>query len=155
MERKATDIAHPINVLEDAGLLHRNADVFRDNRPTYRIAEPLIGFYHAIMRPVWDQLERPGNASRVWRASRRRFTSNVLGPHFEVDLAVLAIADGSRPPLLAIGEAKWNDTMGMAHIERLQQIRELITKAGRYDTTGTRLLCLSGAGFNDTAYAAA
>jgi AAA+ ATPase superfamily predicted ATPase len=70
--RKATDIAHPINVLEDAGLLHRDADVFRDNRPTYRIAEPLIGFYHAIMRPVWDQLERPGNAARVWHASRRR-----------------------------------------------------------------------------------
>jgi hypothetical protein len=23
LERKATDIAHPINVLEDAGLLHR------------------------------------------------------------------------------------------------------------------------------------
>ncbi len=80
LERKATDIAHPINVLEDAGLLHRDADAFRDNRPTYRIAEPLIGFYHAIMRPVWDQLERPGSATRVWQASRRRFTSNVLGP---------------------------------------------------------------------------
>lgn len=193
LERKATDIAHPINVLEDAGLLHRDADVFRDNRPTYRIAEPLICFHHAIMRPVWDQLERPGSAARVWRASRHRFTSNVLGPHFEqvcrdwalhhadpeligglparvghgvvhdpkarigheVDVAVIGIADGSRPPLLAIGEAKWNDTMGIAHIERLQHIRGLITQAGRYDTTGTRLLCLSGAGFNDKAYAAA
>jgi hypothetical protein len=67
LERKATDIAHPINVLEDAGLLYRDADVFRDNRPTYRIAEPLIAFYHAIMRPVWDQLERPGSAARVWQ----------------------------------------------------------------------------------------
>ncbi|SPF01890.1 hypothetical protein SMA5143A_2632 [Streptomyces sp. MA5143a] len=38
LERKATDVAHPINVLEDAGLLHRDADAFRDNRPTYRIA---------------------------------------------------------------------------------------------------------------------
>ncbi|MFC8240353.1 hypothetical protein [Streptomyces chartreusis] len=65
LERKATDIAHPIKVLEDAGLPHRDADAFRDNRPTYRIAEPLIGFYHAIMRPVWDQLERPGSAARA------------------------------------------------------------------------------------------
>jgi uncharacterized protein len=73
----------------------------------------------------------------------------------EVDVAVIGIADGSRPPLLAVGEAKWNDTMGLAHIERLRHIRELITQAGRYDTTGTRLLCLSGAGFNDKAYAAA
>lgn len=41
LERKAPDIAHPITVLEDVGLLHRDADVFRDNRSTYRIAEPL------------------------------------------------------------------------------------------------------------------
>ncbi|SFE32137.1 hypothetical protein SAMN05216251_102486 [Actinacidiphila alni] len=194
LERKATDIAHPINVLEDAGLLHRDADVFRDNRPTYRIAEPLIGFYHAIMRPVWDQLERPGSATRVWRASGRRFVSNVLGPHFEqvcrdwalhhadpelfgglparvghgvvhdpaartgheVDVAVVGVAEGSgKPPLLAIGEAKWNDTMGAAHIERLAHIRDLITRSGRYDTGRTRLLCFSGAGFNSRAAQAA
>jgi len=193
LERKSTDIAHPINVLEDAGLLHRDADVFRDNRPTYRIAEPLIAFYHAIMRPVWDQLERPGSAARVWQASGRRFVSNVLGPHFEqvcrdwalhhadpdllgglparvghgvvhdprartgneVDVAVVGIADGTKPPLLAIGEAKWNDTMGIAHVERLQRIRDLIAASGRYDTSRTRLLCFSGAGFNDKARAAA
>ncbi|OPC81340.1 ATPase [Embleya scabrispora] len=193
LERKATDIAHPINVLEDAGLLHRDADIFRDNRSTYRIAEPLIAFYHAIMRPVWDQLERPGSAGRVWQASRRRFTSNVLGPHYEqvcrewalhhadpdligglparvghgvvhdakarvgheVDVAVIGIADGGRPPLLAIGEAKWNDTIGIAHIDRLRAIRDLIRNAGRYDTSETRLICFSGAGFNDKARAAA
>jgi AAA+ ATPase superfamily predicted ATPase len=194
LERKATDIAHPITVLEDAGLLHRDADVFRDNRPTYRIAEPLIGFYHAIMRPAWDQLERPGSAARVWQASRRRFASNVLGPHFEqvcrdwalhhadpdllgglparvghgvvhdrkaragheIDVAVIGIPDGhAKPPLLAIGEAKWNDTMGAAHVERLRHVRELITVGGRYDTTHTRLLCFSGTGFNHKARAAA
>ncbi|MFE9639288.1 ATP-binding protein [Nocardiopsis alba] len=194
MERKATDIAHPINVLEDAGLLHKDSDAFRENRPTYRISEPLIAFYHAIMRPVWDQLERPGSASRVWQASRRRFVSNVLGPHFEqvcrewalhhadpdllgglparvghgivhdtrartgheVDVAIVGIPDGSRrPPLLGIGEAKWNDTMGAAHIERLRHIRELIARGGRYDTERTRLFCFSGGGFNDKARAEA
>ncbi|MBO0802797.1 MAG: ATP-binding protein [Nocardiopsaceae bacterium] len=81
--RKATDIAHPINVLEGAGLITREADMFRDNRSTYRIAEPLITFYHAVMRPAWSQLERPGNATRVWRASGERFSTKVLGPHFE------------------------------------------------------------------------
>ncbi|GAA3441724.1 ATPase AAA [Planomonospora venezuelensis] len=187
LERKAADIAHPINVLEDAGLLHRDADVLRDNRPAYRIAEPLVGFYHAIMRPVWDQLERPGAAGRVWQASRRRFVSNILGPHFEqvcrdwashhadpdllgglpakvghgvvndaarrtgheVDVAVAGIGDGLKAPLLVIGEAKWNDVMGMGHLDRLRHIRSLIAQGGRYDTASTRLACFSGAGFTD------
>jgi hypothetical protein len=71
-------------------------------------------------------------------------------------VAVAGIADGhAKPPLLAIGEAKWNDTMGIAHIERLQHIRDLITQAGRYDTTHTQLICFSGAGFNDKARIAA
>jgi hypothetical protein len=144
------------------------------------------------MRPVWDQLERPGSAARVWQASRRRFTSN-FSAHFEqvcrdwalhhadpeligglparvghgvvhdprarvgheVDIAIVGIADGAKPPLLAIGEAQWNDTMGIGTIERLQHIRALIARAGRYDTTGTRLVCFSGAGFNEKAENAA
>jgi hypothetical protein len=73
----------------------------------------------------------------------------------EVDVAAVGIADGSKTPLLAIGEAKWDDTMGIVHLERLRHIRGLITHAGRYDTTGTRLLCFSGAGFNDNIRAAA
>jgi hypothetical protein len=73
----------------------------------------------------------------------------------EIDVAVIGIADGAKPPLLAIGEAKWNDTIGLGHIERLKKIRDLITKAGRYDTTGTKLLCFSGADFNGNAHAAA
>lgn len=193
LERKATDIAHPITVLEDAGLLQRDHDVFRENRPTYRIDEPLIAFYHAVMRPVWSQLERPGNASRVWKASQRRFTANVLGPHFEqvcrdwalhhadpdlfgglpasvghgvvhdpaahtgheADLAVLGVADAAKAPLLAIGEAKWNDIMGAAHIDRLKHMRDLIARSGRFTTRDTRLLLFSGAGFNDKARKAA
>jgi hypothetical protein len=139
------------------------------------------------MRPLWDQLERPGSAARVWQASRRRFASNVLGPHFEqvcrdwalhhadpdlfgglpakvghgvvtdpqarasneIDVAIVGIADGTKPPMLAIGEAKWNDSMGAAHLDRLRHVRQLITRAGRYDTSDCKLLCFSGAGFND------
>lgn len=73
----------------------------------------------------------------------------------QVDVAVVGIADGGRSPLLAIGEAKWNDIMGAAHVERLRRIRDLVTEAGRYDTAHTRLFCFSGAGFNDKAHAVA
>lgn len=183
--RKDADIAHPINVLEDVGLIAREADAFRDRRSSYQIAEPLLDFYHAIMRPVWSQLERPGNAARVWRASGERFSKKVLGPHFEricrfytlnyadpdrlgglpahvgqgvindaagksvhqVDVVVTGVADGKKTPLLAIGEAKWGEVMGSAHIDRLRLIHSLISAAGRYDTTQTKLMCFSGAGF--------
>jgi len=70
-------------VLEDAGLLRRESDVFRAGRGTVHITEPLISFYHAVMRPEWTRLERPGQAETVWADARARFDSSVLGPHFE------------------------------------------------------------------------
>ena len=58
-------------------------------------------------------------------------------------------ADGGRPPLLAIGEAKWNEVMGLGHVERLGRIRDLLTGNEKLDTSRTRLVCFSGAGFTD------
>ncbi|MGH3274166.1 MAG: ATP-binding protein [Streptosporangiaceae bacterium] len=85
IERKASDISHHLTVLEDAGLLVREPDAFRQNRSQYRITEPLVRFYHAIMRPNWTQLERvrPGRTERIWAASQDTFLSKVAGPVFE------------------------------------------------------------------------
>jgi AAA+ ATPase superfamily predicted ATPase len=81
--RKSGDLAHPLTILEDCGLIVHEPDVFRGNRTNFRIAEPLITFHHAVMRPIWSDLEHTRDASRLWRAAQRRFTGNVLGPHFE------------------------------------------------------------------------
>lgn len=85
IERKAADISHHLTVLEDAGLLVREPDAFRENRSEYQITEPLVRFYHAIMRPNWAQLERvrPGRTERIWAASQGTFFSKVAGPVFE------------------------------------------------------------------------
>jgi len=85
IERKAGDISHHLTVLEDAGLLVPEADAFRRNRSQYRITEPLVRFYHAIVRPHWTQLERvrPGRTERIWRGQRDTFRSQVAGPVFE------------------------------------------------------------------------
>jgi AAA+ ATPase superfamily predicted ATPase len=83
LERKSTDLAHPLGVLHDAGLIFHETEAFKKNRSSYRIAEPLLTFYHAIMRPAWGDLERPGRAAQVWRRSQHTFQSNVVGPHFE------------------------------------------------------------------------
>lgn len=66
-----------------AGLITHETDAFRRNRSAYRIAEPLLTFYHAIMSPAWGDLERPGRSAQVWRRSQHTFTSNVVGRHFE------------------------------------------------------------------------
>lgn len=80
--RKSPEISHPLNVLEDSGLLAKEPDAFRSGRSRYRIIEPLITFYQAIMRPEWSRLEL-GEAAAVWRDQRPVFLSQVVGPHFE------------------------------------------------------------------------
>ncbi|OHV44246.1 ATPase [Pseudofrankia sp. BMG5.36] len=94
--RKATDISHHLGMLEDCGLLRREPDLFRQGRSVYRIAEPLIVFYQAIMRPRWGLLES-GRAVPVWRDARPRFSAQVLGPHFEQICREFAV---SAPPEL-------------------------------------------------------
>jgi uncharacterized protein len=80
--RKSPEIAHPLNVLEDCGLLAKEPDAFRSGKSTYRIVEPLITFYQAIMRPDWSRLEL-GEAAAVWRDQHAVFGSQVVGRHFE------------------------------------------------------------------------
>lgn len=106
--RKATDLQHPLTVLDDAGLLARDADPLRSGRSNYRITEPLVAFYQAIMRPGWTRLERRHSA-QVWRSARRRFESAVLGPHFEqlcriwvAEFAAPETLGGSQPPSVTV-----------------------------------------------------
>ncbi|MFG2942616.1 ATP-binding protein [Streptomyces sp. NPDC048282] len=184
--RKSTGLAHPLTVLQDVGMITHEADAFRRNRSAYRIAEPLVTFYHAVMRPAWGDLERPGRAPAVWQRAQSIFRSKVVGPHFEqicrewarwhaapethggqvtrvasgtvndlaartsheADVAIHGDTGDGREALLAIGEAKWSEVMGVGHLERLRHIRtRLITRATA--TEATRLHCFSGTGFTD------
>ena len=90
--RKANEIAHPLHVLEDSRLLVKEPDLFRAGRVTYRIAEPVITFYQAIMSRDWTRLER-GDAVAVWHSAQPRFLSQIVGAHFETicrDYAIMA-----------------------------------------------------------------
>lgn len=188
LERKSTDLAHPLGVLHDAGLITHETEAFKKNRSSYRIAEPLLTFYHAIMRPAWGDLERPGRAAQVWQRSRHAFDSNVVGPHFEeicrqwarwhagpetyggayparvasgtvsdpgarktaeIDVAVFGGDGDGRNRLLAIGEAKWQESMTTDHLRRLEHIRDLLRAKGEPGAEDARLFLFGGAGFND------
>jgi AAA+ ATPase superfamily predicted ATPase len=93
--RKAADIAHPLTVLEDAGLVAKENDAFRAGRTRYRITEPLITFYETIMRPRWADLEL-GLGAEVWADARPTFAAQVMGPHFEALCREFARAQGRR-----------------------------------------------------------
>jgi AAA+ ATPase superfamily predicted ATPase len=186
--RKSNELAHPLNVLEDCGFITREPDMFKDNRTNFRIAEPLVTFYHAVMRPIWSELEHTRDTSQLWRRSQRRFVGNVLGPHFEhvcrfwthffaedelfgdhafrvgsgtvndparqtmheLDVVAFGFDDYSRSPLLAIGECKWGDVMGLGHLERLARIKSLLVAQDKYYAAeDAKLTCFSAAGFTD------
>jgi AAA+ ATPase superfamily predicted ATPase len=88
--RKSNEVAHPLHVLEDSRLLVKEPDLFRSGRARYRIAEPLITFYQAIMSREWARLEL-GGGPVVWPGARARFLSQVTGPHFETICRAYAI----------------------------------------------------------------
>jgi uncharacterized protein len=69
-------------VLEDSQLISRETDSFRKGRSLYRITEPLIVFYEAVMRREWTRLER-GDTAGAWRNSQSTFLAQMAGPHFE------------------------------------------------------------------------
>jgi uncharacterized protein len=103
--RKSNEVAHPIHVLEDSRLLVREPDLFRSGRARYRIVEPLITFYQAVLSREWTRLER-GDAAAVWHGSRARFLSQVVGPHFESlcrQFAITASADLFNGPAGTVG----------------------------------------------------
>jgi uncharacterized protein len=66
----------------------------------------------------------------------------------QVDVVVFGTGTDDREAILAIGEAKWHETMGMGQLERLRHIRGLLTAQGRRGAAAARLLCFSGAGFS-------
>jgi uncharacterized protein len=117
--RKSADLTHPLNVLEDCSLIVKEPDVFRRGRFTYQVAEPLINFYEAIVRPEWSRLEA-GQAEGAWREQRPDFLSRVVGPHFESICRTFAQSAGDElfgVPVGEVGAGVVNDPGTRGQIE--------------------------------------
>lgn len=117
--RKSADLTHPLNVLEDCALIAKEPDLFRRGRWIYRVTEPLVNFYEAIMRPEWSRLEA-SQAEAVWRDQRADFLSRVVGPHFEAICRLFALGHGPDlfgGPVGEVGSGVVNDQAGRTQIE--------------------------------------
>ncbi|WP_199924573.1 ATP-binding protein [Streptomyces sp. WM6386] len=66
---------------------------------------------------------------------------------YEIDVVVRGAVGQDNGVLLALGEAKWDQVMGLGHLERLRRVAALLAGRGT-DVSAVRLACFSGAGFS-------
>ncbi|WP_236242228.1 ATP-binding protein [Streptomyces sp. CC228A] len=77
------DVSHALALLRDCALLHGEPDVLRPQLTRLRVAEPLLAFEHAVVRPHRTLLEgTPGRAEEVWVSARPVFESTVAPAQF-------------------------------------------------------------------------
>ncbi|MCL2585662.1 MAG: ATP-binding protein [Streptosporangiales bacterium] len=116
--RKSDQVTHPLTVLEDSALIAKEPDLFRDGRFSYRITEPLITFYEAIMRRRWADLELR-RADAVWNSARSTFRTQVAGPHFEALCRFYATLHGTElfGEPTEIGSGSVNDPAGKSQLQ--------------------------------------
>jgi hypothetical protein len=82
LARNASQLRHPLEVLESAGFIDRVEDMLLDRRPSYFLADPIVRFAETVSAPNRVQLEER-NVTRAWARAEAGFSSQVLGPHFE------------------------------------------------------------------------
>lgn len=63
----------------------------------------------------------------------------------EVDVAAFGNDADGRHVLLAIGEAKWAETIGMGHLAHLRRIRDLLVHSGQPGADTARLFLFGSA----------
>lgn len=183
--REARAVQHPLKALEDAGFVERHDDMLRSRRPIYHLADPIVRFHHVVTRADLARFE-DRRFDEAWADAQPRFSTHVLGPHFEqlardftlkfaspattggpiswvgpavindpkarsqheLDVVATSRARSGATHVTAIGEAKHTArARTIADLDRLEQIRTLLTNRGQATST-TRLLLFSASGFD-------
>jgi AAA+ ATPase superfamily predicted ATPase len=80
--RPETALGHPLRQLIRSRFLVRHDDVFRPRRPLLSVADPLLRFFFAVVRPDLPRFEAR-RTKEAWLDAESRFRAQVVGPHFE------------------------------------------------------------------------
>lgn len=111
--------------------------------------------------PILDRAPRHATPQRLGATLVSRVTSGIVNDpsaraSHQLDVVAFGFDDDQgRERLLTIGEAKWGDTMGLAHLGRLRRIRDLLGAQDRPGAATARLACFSAAGFSEPLVTAA
>ena len=127
----------------------RAPQVWQRSQPAFR--SKVVGPHFESMCRQWARLHAEPDSfdGHVSRVASGTVNDPAARTGHEVDVAVFGRDAAERENLLAIGEAKWNDTMGLDHLRRLEHIRSLLRSRDGIRADRTRLVCFSGAGFTD------
>lgn len=82
LQRDDKSLTYPLQQLERARFVTRRHDLLRPNRPLLRVADPVLRFHFAVIRPDADRYKERQGAD-AWADAAQRFSSAVIGPHFE------------------------------------------------------------------------
>ncbi|MPZ24795.1 MAG: hypothetical protein GEU28_14995 [Dehalococcoidia bacterium] len=83
LRRSVSNLDPALKRLVAAGLVIRQEDPIRDQRPTYALADPFLQFHYAILEPH-GSLVRERDPRRLWRDRLSSiFDARVRGPVFE------------------------------------------------------------------------
>ncbi len=82
LQRSRESLAHVLSTLTKAGFLVRDEDLLTNNRPEFRLADPIIRFIRLVVDPSRDLLEE-GQYEVAWERAQHRLDANIYGPHLE------------------------------------------------------------------------
>lgn len=80
--RPASALTYPLRQLVEAGFLVKEEDALRNRRPVFRLADPILRFHHIVTRQDLARFEAR-RTRQAWADAKQRFSTHVLGPHFE------------------------------------------------------------------------
>jgi uncharacterized protein len=82
LARSRESLNHPLTTLVRSGFVIRDVDLLKDNKPQFRLADPIIRFLRLVVEPARALLDE-GRWSEVWMRAEHRLDANVYGPHLE------------------------------------------------------------------------
>jgi AAA+ ATPase superfamily predicted ATPase len=142
--RPDTALDHPLNQLERAGFIVRDADLLRSNRPLLRVNDPVLRFHFTVVRPDLARFEARKTAE-AWLEAEPRFASQVVGPHFEAIARRWTAQYASRRTLggmaKRVGFVQANDP----GLKTAYEIDVVAEAAGQKNHDRTRLLAIGEA----------
>lgn len=143
LRRDDSALRHPLLVLERAGFIRRDEDLWLAKRPLLRIDDPYLRFYFAVVRPNIARFEALETAE-VWSEVQSTFVSNVLGPHFEqlarvwTERFASPVTLGGRPS--RVGFTQLNDALARSRVEL-----DVVAIAGNLNAKRPRVLAIGEA----------